>query len=259
MQNRGNLVIIAIVAIGLLAASLSLVYHRQSGRRALALWGTETALLIARAPQVQVLELAPADAVEPAAVDAESGGGQPIQRLGIGGRFYNVAAAKDAVEARGMSNIRSAMVRDASFDWEATDKAEASPTWQYGMEFTESGHRALVLFDFNTGRIGSTTSEQTAALQPEAVADWRKFFEEQWDTAKSNSRMGRSRHSASSPISPRLCRGTTGNFRAWSKWKPSLASTNRFPRQSRGLIVSDAVGRDLATAIARRRGRVGRF
>ncbi len=51
MQNRGKLVIIAIVVVGLLAASLSLVYHRQSGRRALDLWGTETALLIARRPR----------------------------------------------------------------------------------------------------------------------------------------------------------------------------------------------------------------
>jgi hypothetical protein len=184
MQNRGKLVIIAIVAVGLLAASLSLVYHRQSGRRALALWGTETALLIARAPEVQVLELVPAAAVDPVAVDAESGGGQPIQRLGVGGRFYNVAAAKDATEARGMSNIRSAMVRDASFDWGAAEKAEETPAWQYGMEFSEAGHRALVLFDFKTGQIGSATSEQTARLQPEAVADWRTFFEEQWNTAK---------------------------------------------------------------------------
>ncbi len=131
-----------------------------------------------------MLKLVPADAVEPRADDAEPDDAQQIQRLGIGGRFYNISAAKDAIEAPGMSNIRSAMVRDASFDWVASDKAEESPTWQYAMEFTESGHRALVLFDFATGQIGSTTSDQTAVLQPEAVADWRKFFEEQWDAAK---------------------------------------------------------------------------
>ncbi len=177
MQNRGKLVIIAIVGVGLLAASLSVLYHRQSGRRVLELWGTETALLVARAPQVRVLELRPADAEEePAPLD----GNAPIQRLGIGGRFYVIADSKDAAEARGLSNIRRAMVLDASYDWKAAGET-AAPNWQYAMEFAEEGHRAMVLFDFESRRVGSTVNERTAALQPVAASDWRVFFAEQWD------------------------------------------------------------------------------
>ncbi|MEX2113919.1 MAG: hypothetical protein WD845_12085 [Pirellulales bacterium] len=174
MQNRGKLVIIAIVGVGLLAASLSVLYHRQSGRQVLELWGTETALLVARAQEVRVLELRSADAAAP--LDGDT----PIQRLGIGGRFYLVAKAKDAAEARGLSNIRRAMVLDASYDWNAAGETNV-PTWQYAMEFSEAGHHAMVLFDFESRRVGSTVNGQTAPLQPVAAADWRVFFAEQLD------------------------------------------------------------------------------
>ena len=127
----------------------------------------------ARAPEVRVLKLQPAGAA--ATVDD----GTPIERLGIGGEFYVITAAKDATEARGLSNIRRAMVLDASYDWAAANEA-AKPRWQYAMEFAENGQRVMVLFDFESRRVGTTASAKTTVMRTEAAADWQKFFEEQW-------------------------------------------------------------------------------
>jgi hypothetical protein len=177
MQNRGKFVIVGIVGVGLVAALASVLYHRQSGRHVLEMWGTETTLLVARAPTVRVLQLQPAQNATP------SDEAQPIQRLGIGGEFYVVAAAKDATEARGLSNIRRAMVLDASYDWSAANQA-AALHWQYAMEFAEGEQRALVLFDFESRSVGSTVNAKTTLMQPEAAADWQRFVEEQWEETK---------------------------------------------------------------------------
>ena len=198
MRNAGKLVIIAIVAIALALALFSLWYHRQGGRRSLTFWSTEAAVLIARAPQIECIELSLAEQARPAtplpdqpAVDgehaAEQGaapaakgpGDRPIQRLGIGGRFYSVEAAVDSSHARGVSNIRRAMVLDATYRWDADAGAE-QPTWQYAMEFRDQARSVMVLFDFERGVVGSTANARLAALDPAAVHDWRAFFEEQF-------------------------------------------------------------------------------
>jgi hypothetical protein len=180
--NPSKLVIAGILAIGLAAALFSQWYHRQSGRRALELWGAEPARLIAQAPKIEALVLEPANA--PAA--AQSGEDQPgeeallnepIERLGVGGRFYLVTSRRDATGAQGISNIRRAIVMDGTYEWGAP-KREEKPQWQYALEFHEDGRTAKVLFDFDSGQIGSTTGNRTAVLDPAAVDNWRSFFEE---------------------------------------------------------------------------------
>jgi len=197
MRNAGKLVIVAIVAIALALALFSLWYHRQGGRRSLEFWGTEAAVLIARAPQIECIELSRADQTRPAqplpdqpavegehaaeaALAAASGpGDRPIQRLGIGGRFYTVEAAVDSSHARGVSNIRRAMVLDATYRWDADADAE-QPTWQYAMEFRDQARSVMVLFDFERGVVGSTSNTRLAVLEPAAVHDWSAFCEEQF-------------------------------------------------------------------------------
>ncbi|MGD9720441.1 MAG: hypothetical protein AB7O59_06585 [Pirellulales bacterium] len=174
MWNPGKLVIVAILAVGLIAAGFSLWYHRQGGKHALEYWGTQGALLIARAPEIEVLKLRAADAPP-----AEGEDPQAIERLGVGGKFYVVTAKTDASHARGVSNIRRAMVVDGAYQWDQAPPSEP-PVWQYGLEFHENDQQILVLFDFDGGRVGSTASTQTVPLVPEAVRDWRSFFEEQF-------------------------------------------------------------------------------
>jgi len=176
--NPARILVVSIFAVALAAALFSLWYHYQSGRRALAFWGSETAVLIAHAPEVDVLVLEPADAPGDREDDASRPSDRPIQRLGIGGRFYQVAEVKNAAHARGVGNIRRAMVLDVTYDWDqpAADK----PNWQYAMEFRDEGRAALVFFDFDSRQVAFSTSPATAVLDPAASDDWHKFFEEQF-------------------------------------------------------------------------------
>jgi hypothetical protein len=210
MWNPGKIVTALIFAVGLTAAGFSLWYHQQGGRRSLVYWGTQTAQLIARAPEITVHALSPADQSpagnigfhdnpsetadeEPATagagapdhspVDAAQPGNRPIRRLGVGGRFYVVTASADASKARGVSNIRRAMVLDATYRWDAAPETER-PTWQYAMEFREGEQSAIVFFDFDTGRVSPAMSTETVALRPAAIDDWQSFFEEPFESVR---------------------------------------------------------------------------
>ena len=118
--KSGKRVIILLFAVGLAAATFSLWYHYQSGRRALALWGREDAVLIARAPAITAEQLVPGDAAPQAAEATAAPLDGPIERLGIGGKFYRVVARADASQARGVSNIRRALLMDITYRWDET-------------------------------------------------------------------------------------------------------------------------------------------
>lgn len=185
--NPSKIAIVGIVAIGLAAALFSLWYHRQSSRRSLEFWGTEPALLITRSPRIEALALQPADTTEvqqppESAPDATAPSDQPIERLGVAGNFYLVTARSDATRAPGVSNIRRAIVLDPTYKWEAPAPA-AQPIWQYALAFRDGERSAIVLFDFDSGRIGSVIGTRTAVLDPAIAEDWHSFFEEQFETA----------------------------------------------------------------------------
>lgn len=193
MRNPGKLVIVGILAVALVATLFSLWYHIQNGRRALSFWGPDTALVIARAPEIDAIELVRADEGTPKA-DAPAGDSatepatqpaansthidqRPVQRFGLGGKFYQAVAVKDASQARGVSNIRRALVLDVTYQWDAPPAGD--PNWEYALEFREGPRSELVLFDFNTHQVGLARGTSTIQLDPAANDDWRKFFVEQ--------------------------------------------------------------------------------
>ena len=203
MRNPGKLVIVAIVAVAFGAALLSLLYHRQSGRRALALWGTESAVLIAQAPDLDAMKLQPADAHQPSSprgrvekpAEDEPAEAEPavparpslpshrrwIRHRAVGHR--RAVLSRDgrdrASKARGVSNIRRALVLDATFAW--NEPAAENPTWQYVLEFRDQGRSVMVFFDFEAQQVGSNSTTKTTRLDPAANDDWRTFFEEQFE------------------------------------------------------------------------------
>ncbi len=182
MWNPGKIVIVVLLGVGLAAALFSLWYQRQGGRRALEFWGAQTALLVARAPRIEALQLRPAAAAKAGdngVGEAPLASDEPLRRIGVGGRFYLVSDGKDASGAPGISNIRRAMVIDSPYQWDETGAAD--PTWQYALEFREGEQAAIVLFDFDSGQISSASGAATAVLRPAAVADWRSFFAEQFE------------------------------------------------------------------------------
>ena len=100
-------------------------WHRyQQGRRALELWGVETAQLIRHAPQVELLTLSDKSA---------SLAGESLQ---VEGREVGIARREDISKTRGLVHARHVLIEDASFDWDGTP-ADCGGDWSYALRFSD--------------------------------------------------------------------------------------------------------------------------
>jgi hypothetical protein len=193
-MNRGKLVIIAIVTVALASAIFSTWYHYRGQHRALDFWGTRTALLIAEGPEVRVYQLgdsAPAseesagnDNPPPEVADAAPPEGAPEEDLPpksveFAGLEWKVAGSQDAKKAKGISNVRRALVQDTTFDWKAPSDQE-EPIWEYALVVNDGRYWATLLFDFETRHVALAGGKKTALLDREANADLYEFFVEQF-------------------------------------------------------------------------------
>jgi hypothetical protein len=181
MWNRGKLVIVAMLGVGLCAAAFAAWYQYRGQHRAHDHWGTTSAVLIAEAPQVTVLSLGESGPQEESTFQdqtADSEAAAP-RRLEFGERSWQVLSTKDGRAAPGIKNIRRALVLDTTFDWNALPLDE-EPEWQYAIGFTDNRNWATVLFDFETGRVALTGAKKTARLDPAANKELQEFFTEQF-------------------------------------------------------------------------------
>ncbi len=80
-------------------------------------------MLIAEGPHVKALQLT--DAPLDSSSDEAANGEQPPS-VEFGGFMWKVLASKEADEARGIGNIRRALVLDSTYDWR-TVQAPTSP------------------------------------------------------------------------------------------------------------------------------------
>jgi hypothetical protein len=196
-MKRGTIVILIILVVALAAAGASLVYHYRNQRRAQQFWGTTTAVLIDRAPQVEVLELGEpgqdialdaGDSEQPAAGEKGDDGDAPQPASARKAVEFNqvpwiVLKSKDAAAAKGIANLRRALVLDTTYDW-SKEAAADDPHWQYGVAISDGKNWAAVLFDFDSRQVGLTGGRKTALLDPEANAEFRQFFAEQFPKAE---------------------------------------------------------------------------
>jgi hypothetical protein len=195
-MKRGTIVILIILVVALVAAGSSLVYHYRNQQRAQQFWGTTTAVLIDRAPQVEVLQLGEpgqdialdsGDTEDAAAGDkgADKDAPEPAARKAV--EFnqvpWIVLQSKDAAAAKGIANLRRALVLDTTYDW-SNEAAADDPHWQYGVAVSDGKNWAAVLFDFDSRQVGLTGGRRTVLLDPEANAEFRGFFAEQFPESK---------------------------------------------------------------------------
>lgn len=178
MINPGKLVIVTMLLVALAAVGFSTWYHYQGQHRAQDFWGTTSAVLIAEGKHVRALQLSdsPLETVSDEASTTESLAAPSIE---FDGFTWKVLAAMDATAARGIGNVRRALVLDTTFDWRSPP-SEGEPNWQYGLEFNDGKNWATVLFDFDTRQVALTGGRKVALLDPAAADDWRVFFGEQF-------------------------------------------------------------------------------
>lgn len=170
MHISGKLVIGGILLLAVGAASLSLWHHNQQMRRAMAFWGTQQALLIAKAPDVMALKLESAD--DPAAIEAED-------VLHFGDMPWRAIEIESAVGSKGLSNVRLALVQDVTYEWNA-DTAGCGANWQYALTFRKDDKTATVLFDFDGQCAALAESDHKVRLDHFASDEIKAFVQEQF-------------------------------------------------------------------------------
>lgn len=194
-MKRGTIVILIILVVAVAAAGTSVWYHYRNQHRAQAFWGTTTALLIDKAPTVELLTIGEpdpsisleSDAPEPAAdekAEGQPGEAEPEAPPAPKAVEFNqtpwlVLASQDAAGAKGLANLRRALVLDTTFDW-AAPPSTVEPKWQYGVAVNDGRNWATVLFDFETRQVGLTGGRKTVLLEAEANRDFQQFFTEQF-------------------------------------------------------------------------------
>ncbi len=88
-----------------------------------------------------------------------------------------VLESKDASAAKGITNLRRALVLDTTYDW-TSPPPESEPKWKYGLAISDKRTWATVLFDFDSRQVGLSGGRQTVLLDPEASKDFEEFFAE---------------------------------------------------------------------------------
>jgi hypothetical protein len=169
--------------VALAAAGFSAWYHYQGQQRAQQFWGTTTAVLIAGAPEVELMRLGEAHEANPDDDSEPHGDAEPPRALEFGELAWSVEETKDATGAKGINNVRRALVQDTTFDWRRpTDESE--PHWQYAVGFTDNRNWATVLFDVESGRVALTGGKQPVSLDRSANEELKGFFAEQFPAQK---------------------------------------------------------------------------
>ncbi|REK18183.1 MAG: hypothetical protein DWQ37_04645 [Planctomycetota bacterium] len=196
-MQRGTIAILMILVVAVTAGVVAVVYRVQNQQQAQAFWGNETALLIDRAPNVEVLEIG--EARSGIVLDSEDELSQPPPEGNDGKKESEVeeeekeplpqavefnqvpwiiARSLDGSQAKGVTNLRRALVEDSSFDWTVPEEAK-EPVWQYGLAIDDGRNFATVLFDLESRQVGLAGGNETTRLRPEMNEDFREFFAEQ--------------------------------------------------------------------------------
>jgi len=168
MLRSGRLVIVAILVLGVAAGAFAVWYQQQQSRQALRFWGTEGASLIARAPHVEAvwLELAGKQAA-----DCDDS-------LEVPGGTACVRQRQDVDRTPGISNLRRALMQDATFQWSAEPPEGAD--WEFALRFFDEGQSTVLLFDLARGACAEASTSRSVVLDPAATKDLSDFFAEQF-------------------------------------------------------------------------------
>ena len=124
----GSLIVLAILLLGIAAATVAIWYQRMQTRRCLDFYGAEAAWRVVKAPRVELWRLAPT--------------GRP-------GRLM-ATNRHDVTVAKGIVHLRRGLVEDASFRWDVAGPVGRLPedAWHYALVFSDpaiDGRTTLVV------------------------------------------------------------------------------------------------------------------
>lgn len=160
-SGRWAIIAVTIVAVGM--ASYAWWHRRHAGEKSLEFWGSETAVLISQAPEVELVELSPSAADEPQARQDEATrfGDLPLVPV-------RTKLVERSESVPGLNKVRTILLQDNAFAWE--EPAEScTPRWQYALEFRDGDRRATVLISLECPRVTLVGGDKTASIAPIAA------------------------------------------------------------------------------------------
>ncbi len=124
----GSLIVVVILLLGIAAATVAVFYQRTQTRRCLDFYGSEAAWRLAKAPRVELWQVAPT--------------GQPARLVATN--------RHDVTDAKGIVHLRRGLVEDAGFRWNASGVVDRLPdaAWDYALVFSDpagDGRTAVVV------------------------------------------------------------------------------------------------------------------
>ena len=180
----GKWVVLTIFFLAVAMAAFAVWWNYERGRRSLALWGKDGALLIRGAKKVELLRLArdsPAHDKPPEAGKIETAETSERERLTCGGETYRVMETKDVSQAQGLIHARSAFLDDASFDWTRAPAARAEYGW--AVRFSEGTATATILLDVEHRQALLAESGRAAIVVPKITSGWKTFSDRHLEPA----------------------------------------------------------------------------
>ena len=168
MLERGKLAVLAMFAIGVLAASFAWWWNYQGRRKCLDFYGPAAALAIRTGDEVELLELEPdRPDYSPATVDA----------LQVGPQTFRLYRARSISKSNGLIHARTSLVDDSSYVWDA-DVGASLPDVQFAVRFIGDS-QATLAFDLRSQRLWHVESGKSVALIPKVAEGWKSFLNRQ--------------------------------------------------------------------------------
>jgi hypothetical protein len=141
--GTGKTAVVAILAVGVVAAMFAWWWNYNRGRKALEFYGAGAATLIRTAPQVEIL--------------------RPEPESGI-----------DISKAPGLINARASLLSDASYDWSTVSPAQQSPL--FSVRFSRGAKSVVITFDFENRTLTNSATQRVATLRPKTADGWRQYL-----------------------------------------------------------------------------------
>jgi len=170
MLDRSKLAILVVCGIALAASAAAWVYQRGRAARPLEFWGADAGLLIASAPRAEAWLLRSAGEVG-------SPGDGEFEAIEFDGARLVVVQRADVSTARGITNVRRALLDDGSFAWDSSDPCR--PAWTHALRFSADDRHALLLLSFDCPQAATVEGRRTVSVAPSSAA-LREFVHEQF-------------------------------------------------------------------------------
>lgn len=170
-RRWSRLVIVAMFVLAVAAATTAIWYLRGLSRRTVEQWGPAAGQLILQAPHIEAWLLEPVGEEE----------APPAAAIDVEGQHLAVVERRDISQAPGITNVRRALMNDASYAWDASTRD--APRWTHALQFSEADRKATLLFSHNPPQVMLLDDDRP--LSPHRIASGlHVFLEEQFPPAR---------------------------------------------------------------------------